>query len=204
MTSTLKPTLNRDAFRVLLVEDNLTEAKRLKELLLAAQGENIALTHVKGITETIEALTQENFDVVLFDLSLPEDNELYPLAKVHEYISHPKNGACPAIIVLIGDDDEQLALECIRAGVQDCWKKGDVSRIHLSDALRYAIARRDAIASIAHQQMREALLRDQEEYHWVMSDIPNGIAPTTAQPLPQEFVSDIDKEKIGGRNQECQ
>lgn len=189
MTSTLKPTLNRDAFRVLLVEENLTEAKRLQELLLDTQGENICLTHAKSITETIEALTQENFDVVLFDLSRPEDNELHPLAKVHEYINHPKNGACPAIIVLVGDDDEQLALECIRAGVQDCWKKGNVRRIHWIDALRYAIARRDAIASIAHQQMQKALLRNQEECRSVISALPEDIAPSEPQPSPQEFVS---------------
>ncbi|HEY9830132.1 MAG TPA: PAS domain S-box protein, partial [Stenomitos sp.] len=189
MTSTLKPTLNRDAFRVLLVEENLTEAKRLQELLLDTQGENICLTHAKCITETIEALTQENFDVVLFDLSRPEDNELHPLAKVHEYINHPKNGACPAIIVLVGDDDEQLALECIRAGVQDCWKKGNVRRIHWIDALRYAIARRDAIASIAHQQMQKALLRNQEECRSVISALPEDIARSKPQPSPQEFVS---------------
>jgi CheY-like chemotaxis protein len=92
MTSTLKPTLNRDAFRVLLVEDNLTEAKRLQEVLLEAQGENIVLTHAKSITETIEALNQENFDVILFDLSLPKHHELHPLARIHEYITTPKHG----------------------------------------------------------------------------------------------------------------
>lgn len=189
MTSTLKPTLNRDAFRVLLVEDNLTEAKRLQEVLLEAQGENILLTHIKSITETIEGLNQENFDVILFDLSLPNRHNLHPLARIHKYINHPKNTACPAIIALIGDDDEQFALQCIRAGVQDCWMKGKVSRIDLMSSLRYAIARRDAIASIAHQQMREVLLTNQEKYRCVISELPDVIAPTSSQLSHQQFIS---------------
>ena len=136
MKSVFKPTINHAVFKVLLVADNLAEAGLIQEMLAEVETVRVPLTHVQRVSEAIEALNQEDFDAILLDLSLPDSTGLDTITRVQECIC-----ASPAIVVLTGYDDEEFALQLIRAGVQDCLVKGKVDSALLIRSLRYAIER---------------------------------------------------------------
>ncbi len=171
MKSVLKQALNRIAFKVLLVEDNLAEAEVIQTLLLEAKGINVPLTHVQHVSEAIDALRQEDFDVILLDLSLPDHNCLDTIARVQEYVSQGRACTCPPIVVLSTVDDEELALQVIEAGAQDYLVKGKVDRQLLIRSLRYAIER---------QKTQQALRQNEGKYRCVIDNLKEVIFQTDA------------------------
>ena len=171
MKSVLKQTLNRTAFKVLLVEDNPAEAELLQELLLEAEGVRVPLTHVWRVKEAIEALNQENFDVILLDLSLPDSQGLDTLARIQEYACQGKRQFYPAIVVLTARDDDELALQLIHRGAQDYLIKGKVESELLIRSLRYAIER---------QHTQETLRQIEELYCSVVDNVKEVIFQTDA------------------------
>src|SRR5205085_4254465 len=74
--------------------------------------------------------------LVLLDLSLPDSHGLETFAKV--YAHSPK----VPIIVLSGNDDQQLALYAVKSGAQDYLVKGKIDRELLLRAMQYAIERK--------------------------------------------------------------
>ena len=159
MKSVFKPTINHAVFKVLLVADNLAEAGLIQEMLAEAERVRVPLTHVQRVSEAIEALNQEDFDAILLDLSLPDSTGLDIITRVQECIC-----ASPAIVVLTGYDDEEFAIQLIRAGVQDCLVKGEVDSALLIRSLRYAIERqqrkereRGRITQISSQESQQTV-----------------------------------------------
>ncbi len=161
MKSVLKETINYSVFKVLLVEDNLTEAELLQNLLIEAERVEVPLTHVQRVSEAIEALNQENFDAILLDLSLPDSNGLDTLTRIQECLCQCNTRIYPPIVVLTGYDDEELALQSIRTGAQDCLVKGKVDSQLLIRSLRYAIER---------QQRQEGLQRSEKNRCVIYND----------------------------------
>jgi len=180
MTSAFNPTLNHAAFKVLLVEDNLREAELIQELLLEVQTVRISFTHVKRVSEALEALNQEDFEVILLDLSLPDSKGLDTLTRVQEYDCQRHTCACPAIVVLTGFDEEERALQSIRAGAQDCLVKGKVESELLVRSLRYAIAR---------QQTQASRQKSKEKCRCVISNDKYVIFQTKLNHAEQEHLS---------------
>jgi len=74
--------MDAQLLKVLLVEDNFKEAELLKEFLSEARATRFELTHVQRLDETLEVLEQDNFDVILLDLSLPDSQGLETVARV--------------------------------------------------------------------------------------------------------------------------
>ena len=58
--------------KILLVEDDQINAEILKAWLKRADVLDLELTHVSRLAESIALLTEEQFDVVLLDLHLPD------------------------------------------------------------------------------------------------------------------------------------
>ena len=65
--------------RVLIIEDNLAEARLLQELLRGAKSQQFHFVHVKRLQEALNSLRQEDFDVILLDLTLPDSQGLSSL-----------------------------------------------------------------------------------------------------------------------------
>jgi PAS domain S-box-containing protein len=94
---------------------NLVWAKSLREALAAAQG--------------------VLFDLVLLDLSLPDSAGVKTVSEM--------TAALPGtpVVVLTGNDDDELAMAALGAGAQDYLVKGEFDHRALGRALRYAMAR---------------------------------------------------------------
>lgn len=149
------------SIKVLLVEDNLPEARMLEVTLQSAKLREFSLVHVKRLQEALHKLTQDTFDVILLDLTLPDSQGLDSLTPIMtDYPSLP-------IVVLTNTNDEELALEALRRGAQDYLLKRQVNKELLVRSLCYAIERKQASEGLrklnqllelqVHQQNTEIL-----------------------------------------------
>src|SRR4029077_2552358 len=109
----------------------------------------LKLEHVDRLDAALARLSCEHFDVVLLDLSLPDEQGLNTLLRTHAHA--PK----VPIVILTGLDDEAMAVKAVRAGAQDYLVKGRVDGDLLVRSMRYATERGRAV---------EALERREEHY----------------------------------------
>ena len=119
---------------VLLVEDNLGDARLFQELLADAKTP-FSIDHVRKLADAVARLHLGGIDVVMSDLSLPDSQGLETFEKLHASAPHVP------IIVLSGLDDETLAVETVQRGAQDYLVKGRADTHLLTRSIRYALKR---------------------------------------------------------------
>ncbi|WP_199312705.1 GAF domain-containing protein [Microcoleus sp. FACHB-672] len=138
--------------QLLLVEDNCADVAILNELLAEDPAVPVQVTHEKQLTEVLNRLQTQAFDIILLDLSLPDVQGLETLLQVQL--------AAPAlpIVVMTGLDNEELALAAVRQGAQDYLIKGQVNCQLLVRAIRYAIERKRTAEALGQQVERAHLL----------------------------------------------
>ncbi|MBE9228276.1 response regulator [Phormidium sp. LEGE 05292] len=127
---------------ILLIEDNLAEARLLQEVLKGAIISRFNLAHVKRLGDAIASLKTESFDVVLLDLTLPDSEGL---ASLDSLIQHAPS---LPVVVLTNTNDDELALESVRHGAQDYLVKRHINQDILVRSLRYAIERKQAAEAL--------------------------------------------------------
>ncbi|UVT16662.1 MAG: response regulator [Nitrospira sp.] len=122
--------------RVLLVEDNLGDARLAQEMLSESPDFEVDVTCVGRLNQAVDVMTNESFDVVLLDLSLPDSDKLEGLQRLQ-----PLSKEAP-IIVLTGLNDKAQALEALKHGAQDYLLKGTMNSEALVRVIQYSIERR--------------------------------------------------------------
>jgi PAS domain S-box-containing protein len=122
---------------VLLVEDNPGDAQLILEVLRGFPADAYDLERVDRLAPALERLGRAGVDVVLLDLDLPDSDGLDTLRRAQREAPHEP-------ILVMGLDDEGLALEAVRAGAQDYLVKGRIEGDRLARAIRYAIERKRA------------------------------------------------------------
>ncbi|MFZ3047201.1 MAG: PAS domain S-box protein, partial [Desulfatirhabdiaceae bacterium] len=119
---------------LLLIEDNPGDARLIREMLRNLDGYQI--TWVQTLGQALEELAQKRCHLILSDLGLPDSQGLETASAL---IS---NASDIPIIILTGQDDDQVALEAIRAGVQDYLVKNTLTPELLCRTIRYAMERK--------------------------------------------------------------
>ena len=145
-TSTLK---------ILLIEDNLAEARLLQEFIKLTKSQNFSLVHVQKLQDGINQLNSEKYDVILLDLTLPDSQGLASIPQLLK--QNPSN----PIIVLTNTNDEELAIEAVRQGAQDYLVKRHVNPDTLVRSVRYAIERKQFLEQL--NQINQTLETQVEE-----------------------------------------
>ena len=123
---------------VLLIEDDLVEARLIQEILKNFDLNQFVLTHVQRLQAGLNRLKQEQFDLVLLDLTLPDSQGLSSVELLVQNFSHLP------IVVLTNTNDNQLAIEAVRQGAQDFLVKRKINIDVLVRSIQYAIERQKA------------------------------------------------------------
>jgi signal transduction histidine kinase len=146
--------VKNEVLRVLLVEDNSSDARLLREMFSKEKKGSFELTHVTHMREAEIRLAKGDVDIVLLDMGLPDGSGTDILRRAR--------AAAPAVvmIVLTGLDDEALAAEAMREGAQDYLIKGQIENRALPQALRHAMERQRMQAEADLMRKNEIQLRD--------------------------------------------
>ncbi len=124
--------------RVLLVEDNPGDARLVELLLSEVISPTFDIVRVATLGEAFERVTENDFDVALLDLSLPDASGIDSVNALQS--------AAPylPLVVLSGMADEEIALRAIQGGAEDYLVKGLGDGALISRSIRYAIERKKA------------------------------------------------------------
>lgn len=148
----------------LLVEDDPSDAFLIQHSLENTCNDAFVIKHVSTMKEAMDLLHSEHFDVVLLDLSLPGYAQLEALANVQTLAPRLP------VIILTGNNDENLALSAMKQGAQDYLIKDDYDGAKIKRAIRYAIERKqceenlavlanyDALTGLANRSLFESRL----------------------------------------------
>ncbi|NEP53855.1 MAG: response regulator, partial [Moorea sp. SIO3C2] len=136
--------------KILLIEDNLAEARLLQEFLKEAQFRQFSLVHVKRLRDALQEIAEARaisipYDVILLDLTLPDSHGLASLGPLI------KQAPSLPIVVLTNTNDDELAIEAVRQGAQDYLVKRQVKAKMLVRSLRYAIERKQAAVALRQE-----------------------------------------------------
>jgi len=134
--------------RILLLEDNLGDARLLNEMLKENTNARFEMTHLMRLDDALGFLSECAFDVMVLDLNLPDSQGLDTFGRVHEQAPEMP------IVVLTGVMDETVAFEAVKGGAQDYLIKGQVDSDLLARAIRYAIERERAEEALRASEAR--------------------------------------------------
>ena len=143
--------MNDKPLKVLLIEDNPGDARLIQEMVLQTDPSGFHLILAQRLDEGLKRLKEDEFDVVLLDLGLPDSSGLDTFTRLYAAAPH-----LPTIVVT-GLGDEATAVNAVRSGAQDYLVKGEIQGPLLVRAIRYAIERKqheqvlDYLASIVEQ-----------------------------------------------------
>ena len=150
--------------KVLLVEDSLSDAQLVEAVVRSSNLDRPKLSHAKRFREALVMLAQQNYDLVLLDLHLPDGEGLDLIRQLKQHVPGTP------IVVLTGLQDEAVAVAAILEGAQDYVAKSDTfSPVRLSQMgptdvgnllvrrIQYAIKRAELAKSLETEEARYAL-----------------------------------------------
>ena len=133
-----------DELNVLLVEDDVVDAEIVQRHLRRDRDSNFLFHRAERVSEALEVLETHEIDVVLLDLSLPDERGLNALDCI-------KNAEFDVpIVILTGMNDSETERQSIRRGAQDYLMKQELSRHNLVHAIRHAIERHQLTQQLQH------------------------------------------------------
>jgi two-component system, NarL family, sensor histidine kinase UhpB len=121
---------------ILLVEDRRSDAILVTAMLTGDPWTEFHCQWVGSLAKARDVIAETDFDCVLLDMNLPDSVGPDTLAGIHDISTKP------AVIVLTGFDDEDLAGTTVAAGAQDFLTKGKLDRRLLANAIRHAVERK--------------------------------------------------------------
>jgi DNA-binding NarL/FixJ family response regulator len=121
--------------RVLLVEDDPQHAESIKAMLERVHEFDFVLEHCYKLQEGLNILENNEFDVVLLDLGLPDSAGFETFLSIHQQ--------APRIPIVIFTSlfDEEIALKTLNSGAQEYLFKGEYDGHDLVTAINHSMAR---------------------------------------------------------------
>jgi PAS domain S-box-containing protein len=164
------------AINLLLIEDNPGDAELIRDML-TEEGTNdglaapFRLAHVDRLSAGLAYLKDNQPDLVLLDLSLPDSHDLETLSRLQAGAPHVP------VVVLTGLGDEPFALQAMQAGAQDYLVKGEIDSRLLRRTIRYALER--------HRSMNRLRVLHEIDQAILAASSAEEIAPVTLSRLGQ-------------------
>ena len=149
------PSSARTGLRVLLVEDNPDDVHLITEML-RSDTSSFEVEKAERLSQALKLLDSASFDIVLLDLYLPDVQGMATVTKALDL------GLTVPVVVITGNDSEDLALEAVRAGAQDYLVKDDLDGRTLARTLWHAIERQQLVMALkaAHERVSHLATHD--------------------------------------------
>jgi signal transduction histidine kinase len=174
--------MNVTPVRVLLVEDSPSDVVLLQESLAETRPGEFHFTHVESWADAAQCLRQQQFDVLLLDLSLPDITGRETFVRARAEAPHIP------IVVLTGEANEDLGLDAVRHGIQDYLIKGQAYGRQTARAIRYAIERKQVEDAL--KRTEEALRERERQLRQWNTELERRVAERTA--TLAETISDLE------------
>ena len=139
--------MSQPLIRVLLVEDNATDAMVAQDELAHAVGVQFEVQCCTRLADALHHLAVTPFDIVLLDLTLPDSEGLETFQTLHAQMPDMP------VVLLSHRTDEAMAMQAMQAGAQDYLVKGQVDGT-LVRAIRYALQRAKSDAALRISEAR--------------------------------------------------
>lgn len=181
--------------KILLLEDTMTDAELVKRQIRKS-GIVSEILHVENKTDYMQSLNSFQPDLVLSDYSLPQFTGMQALKIAREY-----DPIIPFILVT-GSLNEEIAVECMKAGSDDYVLKESISR--LIPAINSALEKKKIL--LAKKEYEEALKKSEAKYRTIFENVQDvfyqidcegsilDISPSI------QHLSDFTREELIGKN----
>jgi serine phosphatase RsbU (regulator of sigma subunit) len=169
---------------ILLVEDDPDLAIALGTTFREAENSEFLIEQARSLADAVGRLGSRDTDVVLLDLNLPDSRGLETFSKIQRIAPDLP------VIILSGLDDEELAIESVRAGAQDYVVKGSMSTQVLVRAVRYAVERKHLQRELAGYAAQLRMRNEMMEAELNMArDIQRAYLPLGDADFPRKATS---------------
>ncbi len=133
--------------RVLLVESDDIDARNVARRLRVWPGVEFSIDRANSLAR-LARVWRAGYDIVLVSLDLPDSRGLDTLREVvlrcHDV----------PVVVLVNEDDEELGVQAVREGAQDCVDKSDsgsIGRVVRFALERYRFTRKVRVAAVSDE-----------------------------------------------------
>ncbi len=132
--------ISREAatLRVLLIDDDADEVSRCRAAISSLPDLCCQVTSVDSLREAMACLSDDDADLALVDLTLPDASGLEVVTVLARRFRQLP------IVVLTDLRDEHTAIQALHAGAQDYLVKGSSDAETIGRAIRYAVERKQA------------------------------------------------------------
>ncbi len=149
---------NPKTIKILLIEDSTTDALLLTKYFEKLKNDRFDVVRAKLLSEGLEYLQQQDFDLILLDLSLPDSSGIESIKKIQNLTTEIP------IIVLTGMNREEIAIQALREGAQDYIFKGQVFGSLLERSINHSIERKQNSEKLRQSEARyRGIVEDQTE-----------------------------------------
>jgi len=154
---------NVPEFRVLVIEDDPQDVELLRLALEESSIAYFEIADANSVRQAVQLSRHTEFHAVITDLALGDTDGI-------ETVGHATRAfADLPLLVLSGDSDDGIALECIAAGAHEYLLKREISGLLLARLLVASITRNRHIRSLQAAKQ----LSDYRATHDPLTDLPN-------------------------------
>jgi PAS domain S-box-containing protein len=167
--------METDITRILLIEGNPSDARRIREIVMEAEGGGFDLKVAGRLATGLEHLKQKSTDVILFNIGMPDCQVFDVLTRIcTQAIGVP-------VVVLAGLDDESHGIEAVRRGAYDYVVKEQIlgNGRALRRVLNYAAEHKRM--DVQREALEAGLRREKENFQVSLNNLPIGIRIVSAE-----------------------
>ncbi len=199
---------------ILVIEDNPGDVLNIRQMLEESHLKH-KFHHVPSLHEGMVALSEQNIDLVLLDLSLQDTMGFNTLQSYLREAPEPK----PPVIVLTGNKNEKQGVQAVKEGAQDYLFKSEITSKLLEKSILFSLHRSKNQESLkqANSELSQDHLRIQKTFEiaklakWELDIVSNwmewsdemfeifGFKPGEFQPTLHDYLSYVhaeDKERV--------
>jgi diguanylate cyclase (GGDEF)-like protein len=118
---------------VLLVDDDFADRKIIRRTI-AENAYDVNVVEATSVTEGLEKLKLQSFDVILLDYKMPNGNGI----EMVRILRARADLGSVAIVMMSASESDELAVACLEAGAQDFILKSELQKLNLQRAIVHA------------------------------------------------------------------